>query len=843
MFLLGIRSLLAHKLRMLMSVAAVVLGVAFVAGTLVFTGSLSSALDDVIAGGATDVSVTPKSAVDGSAPARGGAVLTVPDTTRARIGSLPGVSRSDGSVTVPGVFVLGSDGKVVGKTTGTSTGIAWTGVGFTQKLDRGAAPVGDDQVVLDDATAALAKVSVGQPVRLLLADGQRSAVVSGIFTPAGASLGGQAYIAFPPAQAQRLLLEPGQWSAVDVTLARGASDVAVRDRIKSVVGATLVVRTRAEQIATAKDAVSGGLSFFTYFLLGFAVVALLVGGFLIANTFAMVVAQRSREMALLRAVGATRKQVTRALMLEALAVGAVGSLIGLALGLLVAVGLGAAFGALGLDLAISPTLPPTAVAISLVLGIGVTAASAYLPLRRAGKIAPVQALRESAAPPEGSKRRRLIVGLGVLVLSAGLFVLGAAQENSSPRASYTGLAALTLLVATVALAPALATALTRAVGRLVPRAGGAPAMLARANTVRNPRRTAATASALMIGLALVTGITIVASSASASVDRLVDGGVNADLILSSQTEGGFDQADARRAAAVDGVSGVVSEQNVSLLADGAQLGGFAVGGAPLATALTPEPVAGKVDDVPSGAALVDEPTATAKAWRVGQVLRLTFPTGATRAVTLQGIYKSNQLMGTGLQINRADYIAATNDSKLAVAFVTVKDGADVARVTSAVNAAVAGNPLLQVEDRTALKARSAGQLDKLLGLVYGLLALSIVIAVLGVVNTMGMSVLERTREIGLLRAVGLTRKQARRMIRGESVMIAALGGLLGVSSGVVIGVALQRALAEVGIAVLSVPVWQIALFLVGAGLVGILAALAPARRAARMDVLGAIGAT
>jgi putative ABC transport system permease protein len=842
MLRLGVRSLLAHKLRMLMSVAAVVLGVAFVAGTLVFTNSLSSALDDVIAGGATDVSVTPRSAVDGSAPATG-AVLTIPDTTRARIGSLPGVSRADGSVTVPGVFVLGSDGKVVGKATGTSTGIAWTGVGFTKKLDRGAAPVGDDQVVIDDATAALAQLSVGQPVRLLLADGQRSAVVSGIFTPAGASLGGQAYVAFPPTQAQRLLLEPGRWTAVDVSLAPGASDIAVRDRIKTVVGTTLVVRTRAEQIAAAKDALSGGLSFFTYFLLGFAVVALLVGGFLIANTFAMVVAQRSREMALLRAVGATRKEVTRALMVEALTVGAVGSLIGLGLGLLVAVGLGAAFGALGLDLAITPSLPPSAVAISLVLGIGVTAASAYLPLRRAGKIAPVQALRESAAPPEGSKRRRLIVGLVVLVLSAGLFVAGAAQADSGPRASYTGLAALTLLVATVTLAPALATALTRAVGRLVPRAGGAPAMLARANTVRNPRRTAATASALMIGLALVTGITIVASSASASVDRLVDGGVKADLILSAQTGAGFDQADARRAAAVDGVAGVVSEQIVSLLADGAQLGGVAVGGAPLATALTAEPVAGKVDDVPSGAALVDEPTATAKAWRVGQVLRLTFPTGATRPVTLQGIYKSNQLMGAGLQINRADYVAATNDSKLAVAFVTAKEGADVARVTSAVTAAVAGNPLLQVEDRTALKARSAGQLDKLLGLVYGLLALSVVIAVLGVVNTMGMSVLERTREIGLLRAVGLTRKQARRMIRGESVMIAALGGLLGVSSGFVIGVALQRALAEVGIVVLSIPVWQIALFLVGAGLVGVLAALAPARRAARMDVLGAIAAT
>ena len=628
-----------------------------------------------------------------------------------------------------------------------------------------------------------------------------------------------------------------------MTLAAGASDTGVRDRVQAAVGSTFVVRTRAQQIAAAKDSVSSSLSFFTYFLLGFAVVALLVGGFLIANTFAMVVAQRSRETALLRALGATKRQVTRALMVEALVVGLVGSLIGVGLGLLVALGLGAAFGALGLDISITPTLPPSAVAISLLLGVGITAAAAYLPLRRAGKIAPLQALRESAGITEGPQRRRMLVGLGVLVIAAGLFAVAAFQANSAPRASLTGLAALALLVATVALAPAAATALSGLIGRFLPRAGGMPAVLARANTVRNPRRTAATASALTIGLALVTAITVVAGSAAASVDSLVDGGVSADVILSSQKDGGFEQADADRAARVDGVAGVVSEQTVDMLADGKRIRGVAVGGAALSTALRAEPVAGTVDAV----ALRGRPHRRAH----GDRQRLE-GRPRDRPHLLQRRDEDRSAAGdlpdqpARRRRPPAEPPGLRRSDEGLQAHGRLRHGEGRRgrrRGHSRGDRSRRGEPLLQAEDRGALKTRSAGQLDQLLGLVYGLLALSILIAILGVVNTMAMSVLERTREIGLLRAVGLTRAQSRRMIRAESVMIAVLGGILGVASGLVIGIALQRALAEVGIGVLSIPLWQIALFLVGAAMVGILAALAPARRAARMDVLGAIAAT
>ena len=317
-------------------------------------------------------------------------------------------------------------------------------------------------------------------------------------------------------------------------------------------------------------------------------------------------------------------------------------------------------------------------------------------------------------------------------------------------------------------------------------------MLARANTVRNPRRTAATASALTIGLALVTAITVVAGSAAASVDSLVDGGVSADLILSSQKEGGFEQADADRAGRVDGVGGVVSGSKGRHArrrrSDRAVGGGR---GSVVDRAATGTRWSGTVGHRPLRAALADEPTATAKGWKVGREIALTFSNGATRTVTAARDLPGEPARRRRPPAEPPDYVAATKDSKLAVAFVMAEDGADIGAVTRGVTAAVAANPLLQVEDRRA-KARSAGQLDQLLGLVYGLLALSIIIAILGVVNTMAMSVLERTREIGLLRAVGLTRGQSRRMIRGESVMIAVLGGILGVAAGLIIGIAFQR---------------------------------------------------
>jgi putative ABC transport system permease protein len=702
-------------------------------------------------------------------------------------------------------------------------------------------PAGEADVVLDAATATAAGTDVGRQVTLLMPSGDRKPVtVTGVFTPPGSALGGQATIAFAPRTAQQLLLAPDRWSGIEVTVEEGAAAPAVRDAVRAAAGSVPVeVKTREQQIADNKEAVAGGLSFFTYFLLGFAVVALLVGGFLIFNTFSMVVAQRSREVALLRAVGAKRKQVTRALLVEAFLVGLVGSLIGMILGLVVAVGLGALLGVIGLKVSITPTLPPNAILASLVLGIGITLLAAYLPLRRAGKIAPIEALRDSVTVPEGPPRRRMIFGIVVLAVAAGFFALGAAQEDAGPKASYTGLGALALIVATVALAPGLAAVLTRVVGRALPGSGGTPGKLARANTVRNPRRTAATASALMIGLALVTGITVVAASANASVDELVDGGVNSDLTVSSAGFTGLQQSEADKAR-VDGVAAMLSLQNASALVGGKEVALGALGGAPLSTAIEAKATAGTVDDVPRGAAIVDEATATANKWTVGQELPVTFAGGEKETVTLQGIYAANQLLGAGLQMNLDDYRAATGDTKLNVAFLTLADGADAAAVKSAVEAATAANPTVQVEDRAALKARSAGGLNQLLGIVYGLLALSILIAVLGVVNTMAMSVMERTREIGLLRAVGLTRRQARRMIRGESVLIAVIGGVLGVVSGLVLGVAMQRALSGSGIGVLAVPAVQILVFLAGAAVVGVLAALAPARRAAKMDVLGAI---
>jgi putative ABC transport system permease protein len=625
---------------------------------------------------------------------------------------------------------------------------------------------------------------------------------------------------------------------VQVELEPGASADAVRSAVAARLGDGFDVETRAEQIRASKEELAGVVNVFTYVLLGFAVVSLLVGGFLVVNTFSMLVAQRSREMALLRAVGARRRQVTRALLLEAGVLGLVGALLGAVAGVGVALGLAELLGATGLDLTITPSLPPTAIVASLVVGVGVTLAAAYLPTRRAGRIAPVQALRESVSVPDGPPVRRLVIGLVLLALSAAAFVVGERADGTGGKAAWAGLGGLVLVAAAVALTPAVAALLTR----VLPRSRSAAARLARANTVRNPRRTAATASALMVGLALVTGVTVVASSITASIGKVVD---DDDFKVDYAVSASFvpvQPALLQRIEAAPGVGSVVTQQGFQVLAGGTEAGATANGGAPLSSAFAVERVAGRVDTVAPGTFIADEETAEGRGWTVGSEVPFTFVNGAERTLRLAGTYTGTALV-SGIQTDLRDYRSATGDRGADVVFVTAAPGASKAELKAALDRATADNPLMRVEDREAVKDRAGSSISTLLGLIYGLLLLSMIIAVLGVVNTMAMSVLERTREIGLLRAIGLTRRQSRAMVRRESVLVSLLGAVLGVATGLVVGTMLQRALAGTGIDQLAIPYGSIAAFFVLSALIGVVAALAPARRAARMDVLQAVAAT
>ena len=832
---LSLRSLLTHKLRTAMAILAVVLGTGFVSGTFVFSDALSRVLDSAVEGSATDLAITPKPPVDtGGFP--GSADVTVAQADVDKVAAVPGVARAAGTVTVIGTYLLDGDGKVAGNVNAPSFGYAWTGLGATAALSQGSAPEGGDQVVLDRKTAEKAGVRVGGTATLLLPSGdQRQATVSGLYVPPGSDLGGGGAVAFAPQTAQQLLPRPGTWSGIEVALRPGADADEVKRAVATALGDGFEVSTRADQIKEAKDALGSVVNVFTYVLLGFALVSLLVGGFLIANTFTMIVAQRSREMALLRAIGAKRRQVTRALLLEALVIGLVGAVVGMFLGLGIALGLAELLGTTGLNLSFTPRLPVSAVVAALLVGIVVTVVSAYLPTRRAGRIAPVEALRESVSVPDRPRRRRTVLGVVVLVLAVAAFVLSNAAEDTGPKALWTGIGALLLITAAVALAPRLAMAL---VG-VLPRTRRASVRLARANTVRNPRRTAATAAALMIGLALVTGVTVVASSITASIGKVVD---DDDVKIDYAVSAAFTQVEPALQAKIEAVPGVgqaLLQQSFQADAGGSTVGATANGGADLSAAFAVERRDGTVDAVAPGTFIVDEQTAEERGWALGQQVPFTYVTGTQQTLRLAGIYKPTALID-GIQANRDDYRAATGDDSANVVFVMGEPGTDQSALRSGLEAATAGNPLMQVQSVDDVKEQAGSQVNTLLSLVYGLLVLSVVIAVLGVINTMAMSVLERTREIGLLRAVGLTRRQSRSMIRRESVLISLLGALLGIASGLVIGVFLQRALAPTGIEELAIPWLNLAVFFVLAAVIGVVAALAPARRAARMDVLGAI---
>ncbi len=833
MLRISLRSLLAHKTRMVMAVLAVVLGVSFISGTLVFSAALQRIVDDAISGSATDLEVRPNPAIDGISDD-----LTLTDDDLDRVAGLDGVERAEGFVEGDGVYVLDGDDKVVGGDDESGTAISWIGMGVTKELTEGAEPQAADQVVLDEDTAEDAGAGVGDTVTLFLPDGKRRDVtVSGLFVPPGSDLAPARYTAMSTDAARDLLLEPGQWSWVEVDLADGASAEEVKDDVGAALGDTVEVRTAAEQEKDNKDATDAAVSIFTNVLLGFAIVSLLVGSFLIVNTFTMLVAQRSREMALLRAVGARRKQVTRALLAEAAIIGGVGGVVGMLLGLLVALGISRLLRVTGLELSFTPTLPVTAVVASLAVGVGVTVLAAYLPTRRAGRIAPVEALHDAVAVPDGPKRRRVVIGGVLLGLAVGAFVLQAASDEAGTKILFAGGGGLLLIIAAVALAPTLAALLLR----LLPRSRSVIPRLARANTVRNPKRTAATASALMVGLALVVGVTVVASSITESLGAAVDDGdFVADLAVSASSisvqPGQLTKLD-------DATEGsIVTQSSRTVLIDDDETAATFWGGDPIAEAFAVDPVEGSAADVEAGSALVDEDTADDRDWAVGDKIKMTFANGETKPVTIAATYAETPLL-TGLLVDQDDYVGPAAGGEVDVAFFGAADGQSVGDLKSALQDATSANPLLRVEDSDDVIDRFGSDINSLLGLIYGLLGLSVIIAILGVINTMAMSVMERTRELGMLRAVGLTRRMTRALIRRESIIIALIGAILGIAIGLVVGVALQRVLAADGIDTLAVPWLQIVVFLVLAVLIGVLAAVLPARRAAKTDILEAIATT
>ncbi|WP_028638907.1 ABC transporter permease [Nocardioides sp. URHA0032] len=839
----AIRNLLAHKARLTMSGLAVILGVAFVAGTLTFTDALNKTFTDLFKDAAADVSVEPKAAFDTGMAGMdmNSASSSLPAALVEKVTGVDGVAAAAGYVQANGVYVLDADGHVADTGGAPGIGISWTTdpeLNSASLID-GHAPTSSDEVAIDSATADDLGYHVGDTITVLTTGPRMHATLVGIFRYGqDGGLAGASMTAFDTATAQRLLLAPGRFSEIGIAAADGTSHTVLAGRLADALGASYQVNTKEQKAADQAASLEDSLKFINTFLLVFAGVALFVGSFLILNTFSMLVAQRTRELALLRALGASRRQVTRAVLIEALLLGLVGATVGLGGGYALAYALKGLFGQFGLTIDSNLTLTGATITWSYAIGVAVTLVAAYLPARRAAKVPPVAAMRADLVTTPRPLRVRTITG-GV---TAALSGVGLAAGTAGGTPPLVAMGAVGLLVAVIVLSPVLAVPFVRGLGAVLPRLAGTTGRLAKENALRNPRRTAATSSALMIGLALVTGFSIIGASARASIDRTVDDVLRADYVMSAAMGQPFTTKVADQVRGIDGVRSVAVERYGTAQINGHQGYFSAYDPAVVGDALAIHMTDGKLSALAGDTILVSAKEATSAGLEVGDPVSFEVANGQSRRLTVAGVYGDDNALGP--YVIALDTYTATGGVPLDQnVYVTLDPDADTAAVHEALDRVVADYPVVQLRDAEGYKQDKRAGIDQLLTLINALLALSVLIAVLVVVNTLVLSVIERTRELGLLRALGMNRRQVRRMVRLEAIVISLYGAALGIGLGTVLGLALTTVLHSQGLVATAVPVPQLVLELALGGLIGLVAAALPARRAGRLDVLDAISAT
>ena len=845
-----VKSLLARKLRLLLSALAIVLGVAFVAGAFVLTDSLGRTFDNLFTTVSKNIAVEVRGTVQSDlgsgeqgGPGSDNTRRNVPASVLDKIRGVDGVAEAQPSV-FGNAVVVGTDGKPVSNNGAPNIGANWVDstVLTQQRIEAGGHPPrAPDEIALDPAYAERSGHHVGDTVTVLTTTGQHQYRVVGIvrYADGKSSLGGETYVLFTTATAQKVLDTPGVYTDIQVAAADGVSQQELRDRVATALPGGVEAITGQQFADEQASDVKAGLGFFNTFLLVFAGVALFVGAFIIFNTFSILIAQRTRELALMRALGASRRQVNRSVLFESLVVGVVASAVGLLAGIGVAIGLRAAFNAIGAEFPPGPTLVlPRTVIAAFAVGILVTMAAALIPARRAARIAPVAAMRDAATPDRPMVRQTvggaLALGVGATGMALGLAGNGLGIWGNGLPVLGIGTALAFLGIAL--LSPLISRPVSRAVGSLFARR--LPGRLGRQNAMRNPRRTASTAAALMIGLALVSAVGVLGASLKESIQTVVNGALGADFVLESQVSGISEQTMAalRQQQGVGQVDGLRFD---SVAVNGDHTGAIAIDPAAVGQTVALQQRQGSVAGLSADSVLVSDKVVTDKGWHVGDRLDFAFRDGTTAPRTIAGTYKDNELVGNYV----LDQSAAGHfhDGKLyGVALVKVAPGADHAQVRQALDTAIKPYPNVEMRDRGEFVAEAAGQIDTAVRILSALLALSVLIAVLGIINTLALSVLERTRELGLLRAVGMSRRQVKRMVRVESVVIAIFGGLLGLVVGGAIGVALQRALVNQGVTELRFPFGQLFGYLILAAVAGVAAAWLPARRASRLNVLNAI---
>ncbi|MEU9435910.1 ABC transporter permease [Streptomyces sp. NPDC048252] len=850
----SMRNFYAHKGRMALSAVAVLLSVAFVCGTLVFTDTMNTTFDKLFASTSSDVTVSAKGASDtGETTSDNGKPPVMPASVLGAVRKADGVKSAEGTVFSTSATVVDADKDSLSPTSGAPTIVGnWNGNDArTMEITEGAAPKGSDQVMVDADTADKHHLKLGDEIGVITAVGTHTAKISGIaafqVTNPGAAI---FYLDTKTAQ-EALVGESNVYTNVNVTATSGVSDAQLKKNVAAEIGGGYKVQTAKETADANRDSVGGFLDVMKYAMLGFAGIAFLVGIFLIINTFSMLVAQRTREIGLMRAIGSSRKQVNRSVLAEALLLGVVGSLLGVGAGVGIAVGLMKLMGMTGMNLSTDDlTVAWTTPVVGMVLGIVVTVLAAYLPARRAGKVSPMAALRDAGAPADAKAGAvRAVIGL-LLTGAGGLgLYLAAAADKAAEGSLWLGLGVVLSLIGFVVIGPLLAGAVVRVLGAIVLRAFGPVGRMAERNALRNPRRTGATGAALMIGLALVACLSVVGSSMVASATEELDKSVGTDFII--QSDGG----QLMTPQAVQAIKSTPGLERVTeykwteadfTTPDGKTLDKTAITAADptYATDLRVETVAGNLADAYRPDSMsVHEKFAEDHRITLGSKIAVAFKNGSTARLTVRAITSSDAVIDQGAMYTSIatlkKYVPADKLPLDDLVFATAKDGQQDAAYTS-LKSALHDYPQYTVRDQTDYKQELKDQIGQLLNLIYGLLALAIIVAVLGVVNTLALSVVERTREIGLMRAIGLSRRQLRRMIRMESVVIALFGALLGLGLGMGWGATAQQLLALQGLNVLEIPWPTIIGVFIGSAFVGLFAALIPAFRAGRMNVLNAI---
>jgi putative ABC transport system permease protein len=840
------RNLLARKVRLALSAFAIMLGVAFVAGSFIFTDAMGDAFDGIIEGSTADVEVAYQGAndFDSQQDAR---VIPAPLVDRLR--ALPEAGSVHPSAQLQSVFVIGRSGKVVGGNgppglaSSPTSARSVTGQPIIT-LTSGRLPAAASEIALDVDTAERAGYGVGDTVKLVTPGDPPTLTTElvGLVDFGSGGLNGATLTLMDRQFMQRQFFGGRDvYSMVSLNTAPGVSQAQLRDAAQRVLPPGVQARTGDDLVKRTKASLDEVLGFLNTFLLVFAAVSLVVGTFLIINTFSILVAQRSRELALLRALGASRRQVNVSVLVEATFVGLIGSTVGLGLGYLLARALQALFGLFGFDLsrASFPVNVRTVVA-SYAVGLVVTMIAAYLPARRAGRVPPVAALRDEVALPESSLRRRVVVGF-VLIVGGVVSMVAGFRLDGTTGLSLIGLGMLAILVGVSLLSPWVGRPLTAMFSLVYRRAFGTVGVLAAQNSLRNPRRTAATASALMIGLTLVALMSILGQSATASTDAAVKRTLTSQFVVSNVVQSPFSTNIAKRVRQVPGVQSVVSVRtaNATVRGDRAFLG--AVDPRALGLALAVPMQQGSLLALGPGTVAISARTAERRGYRLGQTIPVKLQ-GGTVPLKVVALFGSAVALPANYLVTPDTLAKGGLEPLDSVLFVTKAPGASTDAVRSALNAIIRDLPTVTVQDPAQFAEQQREQIDLFLYFIYALLGLAVVIAVLGIVNTLALSVIERTREVGLLRAVGLSRRQLRLMVRLESVIVAVLGAVLGVAMGMVFGIALQRAIADEGVDVLAIPWLQLGLFVALSAVAGVLAAVLPARRAARLDVLTAIGA-